>query len=369
MHCYDPKQVPVISTMARQFAVIDRWFASAPCQTWPNRFFLHTATAGGYEDNSPTHFPYLFNTIFNRMNEAGKSWKIYFHDFPQALTLAHLWPNVDHFRYFETDFLSDAAAGKLPAYSFIEPRYFPDIELPNDQHPPHNVGLGEALIAKVYDAVRTAPTWEETLLVIIYDEHGGKFDHVPPPLAVPPDESKPQPFGFDRYGVRVPAVVISPYIRPGTIWPDEVKQEPVQTGPPYPYDHTSIIATLRKCFQLGGPLSRRDAVAPDLEPLLTLQTPSNGGPATLSPLKYVVTDAELQAARNAPMNGLQKVMHEAAAQLPAAGLVGKIEDFLDGIEAHIENIVNGKLAHVPNHKTRAEGLGFVKSRTKAFLGR
>ena len=92
----------------------------------------------------------------------------------------------------------DAAAGKLPAYTFIEPRYFPDAKLPNDQHPPHHVGMGEALIADVYNTLRSAPTWEKTLLVIIYDEHGGIYDHVSPPNAVPPDNAHPQPFGFDR---------------------------------------------------------------------------------------------------------------------------------------------------------------------------
>ena len=82
MHYYTPEQLPVISTLARQFAVCDQWFASAPCQTWPNRFFLHCATAAGYENNSPAHFPYLMHTVFNKMSESGKEWKIYFHDFP-----------------------------------------------------------------------------------------------------------------------------------------------------------------------------------------------------------------------------------------------------------------------------------------------
>ncbi|HQT27166.1 MAG TPA: alkaline phosphatase family protein, partial [Burkholderiales bacterium] len=87
MHHYISEQVPVLSRLARQFALCDEWFASAPCQTWPNRFFLHCATAGGYENNSPPHFPYLMRTIFSRMSEMGKEWKIYFHDFPHTLTL------------------------------------------------------------------------------------------------------------------------------------------------------------------------------------------------------------------------------------------------------------------------------------------
>jgi phospholipase C len=369
MHCYDPRQVPVLSTLATEFAVIDRWFASAPCQTWPNRFFLHTGTAGGYENNSPTHFPYLMNTLFNRMEAAGKPWKIYFHDFPQTLTLTHLWPHVDHFRYFDQDFENDAQSGQLPAYSFIEPRYFPDLQLPNDQHPPHHVGLGEDLILRVYRAVRNAPTWEKTLLLITYDEHGGNFDHVPPPAAVPPDDSKPQPFGFDRYGVRVPAVVISPYVRHGTIVPDTVKGASPPADPGTPYDHTSLIATVRKCFGLGAALTHRDALAPDLESVLNLDTPDNGGPAALVPVPYTVSDADLAAANAAPMNDFQKALHEAAAHLPPVGVLGGIENFLAGIESHVENLIRGNAVQVPNHTSRAEGLRFIKGKTRAFLGR
>ena len=187
MHYFTPDQVPVISQLARAFGVSDRWHASAPCQTWPNRFFVHTGPANGYVNNSPTHFPYQMKTVFNRLAEAGQNWRVYFHDIPQSATLALLWDRaLTHFRHFETDFAQDAAAGSLPAYSFIEPRYFTDTllnKMPNDEHPPHNVAYGEALIAAVYNAVRGGPRWKQTLLVITYDEHGGCFDHVVPPPA------------------------------------------------------------------------------------------------------------------------------------------------------------------------------------------
>jgi phospholipase C len=151
MHYFTPDQVPVISQLARAFGVSDRWHASAPCQTWPNRFFAHTGTANGYVDNSPTHFPYEMETVFNRLADAGQSWRIYFHDFPQTATLAKLWGGLvtSHFLDFSTDFIQAAAAGNLPAYSFIEPRYFTDLSLnniPNDEHPPHNVAYGERLL-------------------------------------------------------------------------------------------------------------------------------------------------------------------------------------------------------------------------------
>ena len=368
MHYYDPSQVPVISQLAKQFAVCDQWFASAPCQTWPNRFFLHTSTASGYENNSPTHFPYLMNTIFNKLNEANKSWGIYFHDFPQTLTLTSLWPHLDHFHSFE-DFKKDAANGSLPSYSFIEPRYFPDVKLPNDQHPPHNVGMGEELIADVYNAVRSAPTWGETLLIITYDEHGGCYDHVPPPMAVSPDNTNPQPFGFDRYGVRVPAVLVSPYIKPGTILRAAPDGNLPHNVPPYPYDHTSVIATIRKCFNLGGALTNRDAVAPDLESVLNLDSPSNDGPEKVTPLPYIVTDTELQAALDAPLNGFQKAMHEAATHLPPLGLAQDVENTCANIENHIESLVTGTLTEVPNHRTPAEALPYIQEKLSAFFGK
>ena len=272
MHYFTPEQVPVISRLARQFAVSDRWFASAPCQTWPNRFFVHTGTADRYENNDPPHLPGV-DTIYNRFEAVGnENWKIYFHDIAQSKTLTKLWLLADHFHFYE-QFQLDAKSGTLPAYSFIEPRYFTDLALPNDQHPPHVVTLGEQLIADVYNQLRNGPAWTKTMLIITYDEHGGCYDHVPPPAAVSPEKPDAnQTFGFDRYGVRVPAVIVSPFVPQGTV-----------LRPPgnIPFDHTSILATLRKRFSLGAPLTDRDAQAPDLASALTLSAPTDLGPQRL----------------------------------------------------------------------------------------
>lgn len=308
MHHYTVDQLPVLSTLARQFAVSDRWHASAPCQTWPNRFFLHTGTANGYENNSPTHFPYEMPTIFNRFDDLkiANGWKIYFHDMPQTLTLSRLWSRLDGFRYFD-EFKQDAKQGSLPCYSFIEPRYFTDVSLPNDQHPPHNVSLGEQLIADVYNALRNGPAWSRTLLVITYDEHGGCYDHVAPPAATPPSKTPSKPFNFDRYGVRVPAVIVSPLVQAGTV---------LRPGGATPFDHTTVLATLRKRFKLGAPLSDRDASAPDLECALTLAAPTNLGPQTLEAHPYVPSPTELELAKKIPLNGLQKCLLELSHLLP-----------------------------------------------------
>ena len=139
--------------------------------------------------------------------------------------------------------------------------------MPNDQHPPHNVLFGERLIARVYDALRNGPGWEQTLFIITYDEHGGIYDHVPPPPATSPDDLQPDGFAFDRYGVRVPAVIVSPWVPAGSII------RPPAGSPPF--DHTSILATLRNLFDLGAPLTRRDAAAPDLLAALSLPGPDN----------------------------------------------------------------------------------------------
>ena len=362
MHFFTPEQVPVISALARQFAVSDRWHAAAPCQTWPNRFFVHTATAGGWEDNRPTHFPYEMPTIFDRFESVGAKaaipggWKIYFHDMPQSLTLSRLWPYADRFRLYE-EFGHDARAGTLPAYSFIEPRYFADLALPNDAHPPHVVTLGEQLIADVYNSVRAGPGWTETLLIITYDEHGGCYDHVPPPAAIPPSApAVGQLFAFDRYGVRVPAVLVSPFIRPGTV----LRPSPDAR---FPFDHTSIIATLRKRFpELGESLTDRDAAAPDLAAVLDLATPDNLGPERLQALPYVVSPADVAAAQNHPLNDMQQALVRLAAHLPATAAPAGT-GFLSFIEAHLAALrVPG--APRPGDVTQpmADAVKFVKDR-------
>ena len=321
MHYYTPEQVPVISTLAKSFGVSDRWHASAPNQTWPNRFFAHCGTARGYVNNMPLHVPYVMRTVFNRLTEAQRSWRIYFHDIPQSATLARIWSELpDHLYGFEEHFMADAMAGRLPNYSFIEPRYFTCEMLnrvPNDEHPPHDVMLGERLIARCYDAIRNGAAWDRTLFIVTCDEHGGLYDHVPPPPATPPDDDSPDGFKFDRFGVRVPAVLISPWIPAGSI---------VRPAGDIPFDHTSIIATLRKLFGIGA-LTARDAAAPDVLDALSLAEPSNTGPTHL-PLPAVPPPrAAVRAAAEVPPNSMQLALAQFSAALPAgsAGAAERME--------------------------------------------
>ena len=310
MHYFAPDQVPVLSQLAKQFAVCDHWFASAPCQTWPNRWFVHAATADRHENNNPPYFPDV-PTIFNRLEEAGiNSWKIYFHDIAQAHTLLQLFLLGSHFQSYR-QFQADCQTRQLPAYSFIEPQYFADFGHPeNDQHPPSVVTLGEQLVADVYNCLRSSKVWRKTLLIITYDEHGGCYDHVAPRGAVPPEPSLPgQTFAFDRYGVRVPVVVVSPYVAPGTIFR--------QTSGA-PYDHTSIIATVRKRFGLDSALTARDSAAPDLDSLLSMPKPTNLGPLRVKALPYAPSPTTAAVAQTKPLNSMQKALVGLAANLPAA---------------------------------------------------
>lgn len=170
-------------------------------------------------NNHDFPIPFPAPSIFGRLSDRGLSWRVYFHDLAQSIMLSDNWYRAFlHYRFFG-QFLANAQCGALPNYSFIEPRYFSDLRLGirSDQHPPHNVMVGEKLIADVYNAVRSSPCWKKSLLVVTYDEHGGCYDHMSPPRAVSPDGLGPPGFPFDAYGVRVPALIISPYIPPGSI--------------------------------------------------------------------------------------------------------------------------------------------------------
>jgi phospholipase C len=289
MNCYTPKQTPVLSTLAKKFAVCDQYYCSIPSQTLPNRDFVHAATSTGYVNNDPNN-QCDSKTIYNQIQEAidgGRedlSWAIY-SGFSKdkktdkwapfsltRLTMVQIQDKKYDGNFKVTgEFFKDAKAGTLPSYSFLEPQFSGPLQ--NDQHPPSDIRSGEKLIADVYNAVKSSPQWKETLLIITYDEHGGCYDHSPPTeKAEPPTGEKDGitiPTGqlgflFQRFGVRVPTVVISPYIEEGTI---------ARPSGWVPFDHTSIIKTVQNCLGLEGCLTNRDKNAPDLSCILTLKNP------------------------------------------------------------------------------------------------
>jgi phospholipase C len=238
---------------------------------------------------------------------------------PQSMLLRDVWSlAASHYRFF-SQFLADASQGVLPNYSFIEPGYFTDLFdnfMPNDEHPPHNVVHGEKLIADVYNAVRNSRCWKNTLLIITYDEHGGCYDHVPPPPAVPPDGTvvAPNNFNFNTYGVRVPAVLVSPYIAPGS----KIRPPRNPDGSMTPFDHTSIIKTVRELFGLGGALTARDDAAPSLVSALSLAAPNNDGPPSIDATLVQPSPDVISVRAAAAPNGMQNSLANAAANLPSS---------------------------------------------------
>ncbi len=274
MKCFTPQTLPVLSTLAQQYGICDHWFSSVPGSTIPNRLFAHAASSDGSATQDAILAPLKLKTIFEVMDDPDNpySFRIYTSTTGGSVLLSNLYliHHQDGFHSYD-EFRSDCAHGDLPAYTFIEPRYEDDISnglFANSQHPDFPVDEGEALIADVYSAIRNSPLWPVTLLLIAYDEHGGIFDHVPPP-ALTPDPNYPAvppslnpKFQFDRLGVRVPAVFVSPLIRPGTII---TKQ----------FDHCSIVATVRKLFCLDKtPFNWREAHAATFDDIVNL-TPAN----------------------------------------------------------------------------------------------
>jgi phospholipase C len=240
MKCFSPERLSVLTTLARNYAVCDHWYSSIPGPTLPNRLFAHAGTSKGRLDLSADEFD-TSPTIYEVLDAANVSSTIYAEDWTAAATFRNLIRHQEKFFGTLDDFYHDCADNDLPAYCFLEPRYSSGVvkgifRSQNDQHPDSDMRAGEELVFSVYQAIRSnRRVWESSVLVIVYDEHGGLFDHVPPPRAIAPDKETSQdpPFDFTRYGLRVPAIIISAYTRAGTLC--------TQT-----FDHTSLIATARK---------------------------------------------------------------------------------------------------------------------------
>jgi phospholipase C len=296
MKCFRPDAIPALAMLAREFAVFDHWFCALPSETWPNRAFWHAATSWGFADMPFYLLPTegdrsllrwladsrtgtLFSLLDDRFAGEPDNWCIYA-DTPllSATELIHYGSfhgplrKVDkvHRRRFQyedpSNFFADCAGGKLPKYAFLEPHMFnfmPPEFWHNDMHPsewlksfqwiflgqggPGSVLLGDHLIWQVYEAIRKSSLRDRTLLIITFDEHGGCFDHVPPPLATPPDNIPNPEYGFEfkRLGVRVPTVMISSYIAENTIVNETMH-------------HNSFLKTMQKKWGLGSLGPRQD---------------------------------------------------------------------------------------------------------------
>jgi phospholipase C len=262
MGCFTPGALPVLSALAQGYAVCDQWFSSVPTETMPNRAFTCAGTSQGHLDDK-TH-TFTSPSIFGLLNSKNLGWAIYGYD-ATPLTKETFTDiagaDASHFGLFK-DFQAAAAAGTLPPFTFLEPSWE---TTGNSQHPNYDVALGEQLIHDVYETLRGGPGWPQTLFVLTYDEHGGCYDHVAPPWgATPPDSTAGEfGFGFTRFGVRVPTVLVSPLITPGTVY-----RVPAGGAP---LDHTSILKTVEQRWGLPA-LTARDAAAPAFGDVLTLTT-------------------------------------------------------------------------------------------------
>jgi phospholipase C len=214
--------LPALHALAKNFAICDNWYSSLPGPTWPNRFFVHSGTSLGRASmpegilDANLHW-YNQTTIYDRLNQAKRSWKIYYGDIPQSLMLAHQLEPENLKQFFKlSQFFNDVTdEATFPEYSFIEPPYYEPGAA--DYHPPHDILEGERLVANIYNAIRGNPAlWKSCLLVVVFDEHGGFYDHVSPPTAKAPDTNTDE-YHFDRLGVRVPAILISPFVKTGVI--------------------------------------------------------------------------------------------------------------------------------------------------------
>ena len=258
--------------------------------TQPNRLFVHSATSHGLVSNDTKALVAGLpqRTIFDALHDEGfVSFGIYYQYPPSTLFYRNLrqLKYAGSFHAFDLDFRRHCREGKLPSYVVVEQRYFELEILPgNDDHPSHDVAEGQRFVKEVYEALRSGLQWEETLLVVTYDEHGGFYDHVPTPAGagvVPsPDgivSAAPFFFGFDHLGVRVPALLVSPWIEPGT-----VLHRPSGPYPTLEFEHSSIPATVKKLFNLRSFLTKRDAWAGTFDCVLTRDTPRTDCPRTYS---------------------------------------------------------------------------------------
>ena len=370
MACFaTPTQLPVIHAAATNFAICDQWFSSLPGPTWPNRSFVHGATSNGMDD-SPANWhiaeweipgfgvKYQNGSIYQALAKAGIPYRFYndasnvllslYSDDPQngsrlgALPMTTALSGVTVLDFHSLEHFASDLQGPYPyAYTFIEPNYG-NMENAtytgaSSQHPMDDTYGAENLLTHVYSAIRNSPYWNTSLLIILYDEHGGFYDSAKPPAAVAPGDTPPKNysthgFTFEQLGVRVPAVIVSPLIPAGTV--DHTV-----------YDHTSILATLETLFGLK-PLTQRDAHANNILHLLSLAAPRTNAPTSLPAPANLGQSAKPRMTPDQVAASDAQPMPQSGNLVGALGLLKKAEaDLSSGIESEIAAI-KAKIASI-----------------------
>ncbi|XP_042465149.1 non-specific phospholipase C1-like isoform X2 [Zingiber officinale] len=292
MRGFTPEDVPVYAALSEEFAVFDRWFASVPASSQPNRFFVHSATSHGAFSNVRRDLVQGFpqKTIFDSLDDEGLSFGVYYQSIPSVFFFKSLrkLKHLVKFHRFKLAFKQHAMFGRLPNYVVIEQHYFDTKMSPAiDDHPSHDVVRGQRLVKEVYEALRASPQWNETALLITYDKHGGFYDHVSTPATGVPNPDGiigPDPFyfKFGRLGIRVPTILVSPWINKRT-----AIHEPKGPKQDSQFEHSSVPATVKKLFNLkSNYLTKRDAWAGSFESYFYLRkTPRTDCPETLPKVK------------------------------------------------------------------------------------
>src|SRR5215469_9947300 len=315
MQTFSPGELPALSALASNFVLCDQWFAEVPGPTMPNRLYMHAATSAGWARNDWS-VALGSVTIYEQLQKNRRTWAVYFSDQNEVAQYSRINRQRNNFKLYESAFAADASAGRLPNYCFIIPRFAGSAaDGPvTSMHPPQDVRPGDQLIAEVYAVLRGAPQWSRCLYVVTFDEHGGYFDHADPPAAVNPDGiNSPAPddtasfaptFAFDRLGLRVPALLASPYLPKGVVY-----SKPLQ--------HTSVLATVRRLFGMSGALTRRDAGAASFEELF-LSVPRSDTPASLSSAAAPPASDATRAPPDDFMSEMAEQWRRVTAALPGA---------------------------------------------------
>lgn len=327
--------LPASQELAKHFAVCDHWFSSVPGPTWANRLFAMSGTSLGKVEmpegviDLNLHW-YDQNTLFDLLNQKSINWRVYYGDVPLSLLLVHQWEPQNRERHSSmTEFYVDAAntsTDKFPQFAFLEPAYMDPGG--NSGHPPHDILAAEALIANVYNALRAnQKLWETTLLLVLCDEHGGFYDHVQPPEAVPPDHHQDE-YTFDRLGVRVPAILASPWL------PNDVISDV--------FDHTSLLKYLTDKWDLV-PLNRRVNDAQTFAKYL-LASPRIDTPTTIpvAPDNAPRVRATKQRKLSSHENGLVALSHalETMCGESPAVIAARSEQLISGPQSQIDVAVD-----------------------------
>jgi phospholipase C len=362
MQSFAPAHLPSINALADAFCICDGWFSEVPGPTQPNRLYMHAATSAGFAHNVWSK-KFDVQTIYNNLQQAGATWATYDFDLNEVRqNFSRLDGGAPNFKKFEA-LAVDAQKGTLANYSFICPRFNNAAEgHGNSQHAPEDARYGDNLIADVYEALRAnEKVWAKTVLIVTYDEHGGFYDHVVPPsenipnpdginspVAGDPGASFVPPFKFDRLGLRVPAVIASPWVRAGKV--DSTR-----------YQHTSVLATLKKMFGLPAFLTRRDAGANTFEQVFEeLSAPRTDTPRTLPRAKL----PKITASADSPTHPLNQPLNEDQRDM----LVGAFHLTQDAqqISMGVTDAAVPTIHDLP--QTQGEAAAFLRKRLRSHFG-